>query len=278
MKRIDWQLKKLAPFGTSFMLSAALAVILFSYMSLAIQQVVTYFEHAQVVVAKPTPTARSAPSKPSRPIADEIAADSYAFARQAVFKVIPAYGERKFMNSGGTGFLFKTENGQAVIITNKHVCNGVDQELKNQAILVQGNKSYFTTIRARSRLTDICILNVPGSLMEHRFYEVAKNPRAEYVEGAKFFVLGHPRLMPLAMVEALYLNWTQDYFDTDLPSTRGFGRVLSEIHPGNSGSPMVNKNNEVVGVIFAYEQLPDMPATGLFIPIEHALDVINGQE
>ncbi len=203
---------------------------------------------------------------------------AFAFAEQAVFKVLAGEGPSKFQQAGGTGFLMDTGTLGLVIVTNKHVCQ-VAGDSGIRVILVQGNAVYASTIRRRSRLTDICLIDVPKQISDQaKGYRAAAKPDIYYKTGTELYLFGHPKLMPLAMVHGKFRNYTQEYYEPDLPTTRGFGRADMDVYPGNSGSPVVNDSNELVGLLFAYEVFPDQPRAALFIPIAHVLDLINGSE
>lgn len=287
MKRIEWRLEKLAESFTQFKkrfwgvaayaavvaIGVAGAMILAGTSGVIVGELSDYYKQRHPVPGTPISS-----ESPSRPVI--IKSRGYDFAAQAVFQIRPAEGEARYQRTGGTGFLVRISKTDTVIMSNKHVCGAVIQESPaGRVMLHQGTRVWFSTVRLFSKLTDICIINVPREVAETAEpYEVAARPEASYVEGAALHVWGHPRLMPLTFVPARYINYTQDYFEQDLPATRGFGRLAAEIHPGNSGSPLLNSDGQVVGVIFAYERLPDVPPAGLFIPIKHAVDAATGQE
>lgn len=187
-------------------------------------------------------------------------------ARKRVFKVIVETAGGK---GGGTAFLVQGQGGN-LILTNKHIC---ESYIKQPAhiYLEQGDKRYFTKVETQSNVTDLCLLALPEELSRAESYTLAdQRPR----ENEPVFTIGHPFLHPLTEIYGEYKN--EDKLDNDpmekfdlqgIPAARlRFGVV-----PGCSGSPVVNREGKLVGVIFAYDDLG-----GLMIPLSSVKEFLRG--
>lgn len=179
------------------------------------------------------------------------------------------FNNKKF-KSGGTGFAIQGKSGTSYILTNAHIC-----DMSKSGILyvkAPGKRPIRRKILENSDVTDLCLLEgMPGN--PHLKLASSHSPS----EGITS--IGHPLLMPLTIRSGVTLGRTDVKFITKLrPAWREcrrakekrikiknfFGdRVLAcqiiikayntdiEIYPGNSGSPVVNKWGNIVGVIFA---------------------------
>lgn len=145
----------------------------------------------------------------------------------------------------GTGFLISEEG---YILTNFHVIDNANK------VLVMGiNGDYSTTFQAIviavDRLTDQALLKVESKIVSfqeppYRFANSKSTIKAEPV-----FALGYP-IMEL-MGEEIKIT------EGIINSNKGIKNSISEmqfsapVQPGNSGSPLINMNGEVIGLISA---------------------------
>lgn len=169
--------------------------------------------------------------------------------------------------SGGTGFVMKAPNGKIYTITNAHVCNIPGNKL--YTVLPSGKKVSFKIIK-KSRITDLCALTpVEG-------YSGLSLSDKVYI-GETIGVVGHPKLMPLAVTLGELLGYADVAVLVSMePCTKDVGMYSSIITPfgyicietvkkaglttltvrgGSSGSPVVDFFGNVVGVLFAGDEL-----------------------
>ena len=178
-----------------------------------------------------------------------------------------------------TGWVAENKEGEIRIVTNSHCCidNGteVDPEIGDLTNIKLADG------RALKRfifdpLADICILSIEGDTSKEKPLHLAATP-TNILEPVT--VVGHPSGRPL---EA-YLGHRIDsalipigYFDVDVitmfgeadwcisvPATnmcmylRQSDTYKIHIEPGNSGSPLLNKNGDVVGLIWGMMSFND---------------------
>ena len=178
-----------------------------------------------------------------------------------------------YSNKGhGTGFLINFEE-EKYIITNAHVCNGVNY---NGFVFAKKNGDIFGEILRIvkvSKEVDLCALSV-GAFKFDKGLVLGSYP----VEGDYVAVVGFPLDNNLTMVEGELVgdsetNLVSDSRDSESCKGRwiranflyelltGYSNyclvtyesytTTTPIYPGNSGSALVDKYGEVVGVIFA---------------------------
>lgn len=157
-----------------------------------------------------------------------------------------------------TGFLIKAPNGKSYVITNNHVCY---VSRKNTVERYGEFTEVPVTIVAQSVRYDLCALTpVPGLPLK-----LAKSPRA-----GTLIVAGHPKGQRLKITAGVRKGNAVDQEDYMQPSMSdcpeysnkeyvfGVSRcivylevevITAEAALGSSGSPVLNDNGEVVGVV-----------------------------
>lgn len=168
----------------------------------------------------------------------------------------------------GSGFHVKAASGKTYILTNEHVCAVAD---KNQELLVQNStKTVPRRIIAVYKNHDLCLVeSLPG---EDNGLKMAKSVSI----GEDIVLIGHPSGRPLTLSKGEFVHkksipmanfkiktieecdsingsWLDGGFffpSVCIEKISAFG-ISSPSYPGNSGSPVVNKWGNVVGVLFA---------------------------
>lgn len=170
------------------------------------------------------------------------------FDEHAVLKLVAQEGR------GGTGFVVTAPSGKKYILTNRHMCEHGATNLE---------KFYNRLVPLRiievAQHTDLCLLESVPSLPS---LELAYHPPGI---GDELDVWGYGMLMPLTHTHGLFIGeisdgpvWDQFMFSTAYTTV--------PVLPGNSGSPVLDVDGRVVGVVFASGESIDNRA--LIIPWE----------
>jgi len=184
--------------------------------------------------------------------------------------------------AGGTGFHVKANSGNSYIVTNAHVC---------QAALSSSEREVLVTVPNSNRVIkrkvieiyknhDLCIIE---PLAGKKGISVASSLNI----GDKIRVIGHPRLRPLRESLGTFLEKTEvnllvgiglteemcsnrsgiiyKFFDIDLCVRKLKANETDVlIYPGNSGSATVNFWGNLVGIMFASNDMRN----GYMVPLE----------
>lgn len=167
--------------------------------------------------------------------------------------------------SGGTGSIFKSYSTGSHILTNKHVCELVEQG----GVVDHNGKTYLVTHYKKFDQHDLCLVRVATNLGVN--LEIASNMAQV---SSMTVVSGHPKLLPhianvghLSEREIIQLatgfrpctkkDWAEDplmcIFMGGVPVIQSFeSQVVSNlIQPGSSGSAVFNNDGKIIGVVFA---------------------------
>lgn len=184
--------------------------------------------------------------------------------------VIEAYKDGKQISTG-TGFVYKTNDTIAYILTNNHVVDGSD----DVQIIYSNNSTTKATIVGKETYSDIAVLSVPQSTI----LSVAELGNSEDLRiGDTLFTVGTPLGSKYqGTVTKGILSGKDRLVEVSLSGsvTDYIMRVLqtdAAINPGNSGGPLVNINGEVIGVNSLKLVEDEIEGMGFAIPIEDALN------
>lgn len=216
----------------------------------------------------------------------------YSYIRNHVASKVVKITEQ-YLRSGGTGVHVNTPHGQTLILTNAHVCE-VENEKGVVFVTDESGRTMPRRVIEKSEFTDLCIVEgMPGAS--------GLNLGSKPSIGEIVAVIGHPRLAPttvsrgeltsqqLITVLDHALNPNDPKDTCNLPKNKivtmmsFFGPVevcaieinayLSNIVilPGNSGSPLVNKYGNLIGLAFAGDNEVHWAAIVAFEDIEKFL-------
>lgn len=189
--------------------------------------------------------------------------------------------------SGGSGVILRSTATESFVLTNKHVCN-----LIQNGGVVNNDQGTFpiSSYKAYPR-HDLCIVRVMTNL--HVNTKLAENPPSEFDE---MIISGHPALLPTLitkghfakhiiidlMVDTVPCTGEETDEDTMYCTFLGMKPVIQSfdsqvtsglIMPGSSGSGVFNSKGEVSGLVFAG------PGQGLgfgfIVPYEYVADFLK---
>ncbi|MFW7415810.1 trypsin-like peptidase domain-containing protein [Demequina sp. SO4-18] len=127
-------------------------------------------------------------------------------------------------------------------VTNRHVIEGaVDIELTSY-----DGQRYEGTASVLSDDVDLALVDIDGT-----FPEAAQLATAEPSTGDPVFVVGYPEAGRLTTTTGIYAGTVPDNSGVD---GEGAFAIAADTKQGNSGSPTVDENGDVIGVVFASDE------------------------
>lgn len=156
-------------------------------------------------------------------------------------------------SSKGTGFAF---NDRGDIITNYHVIEG------EQKVTVAFPKLGLFTGEVIATFPDVDLAVVATNETNMPFLKLADDFREDY--GSSIYFIGNPLQFNGIANEGTIIDWT--YVQS---KTEPVVMLDAPVYRGNSGSPVINEQGSVIGVVFATLQHEEHGRVGLFIPIDY---------
>lgn len=162
-------------------------------------------------------------------------------------------------DSKGTGFSI-SEDG--TLLTNYHVVEG-----NNKVTVAFPDDGRFTADVVQTYpAIDLAILKIDGKDLP--FLELADATVFEEGESIRF--IGNPLSFSGIANEGTVMDYT-NLSDWE----KEVVMIQAPVYRGNSGSPIINKEGKVIGVIFATLDHDEYGKVGLFIPIDYYYDAIE---
>lgn len=161
-------------------------------------------------------------------------------------------------NSRGTGFSI-SDHGK--IITNYHVIEGEE----TVTVAFPNDGLYKAEVIDTFPDIDLAVLDVNGSDLP--YLHLASE--LSFTQNEHIHFIGNPLRFQGIANEGYILDYVK------LSSwEKEVVMIQAPIYRGNSGSPIINENGEVIGVVFATIKHDEHGKVGLFVPIDYYYEAI----
>ncbi len=177
------------------------------------------------------------------------------------------------VKNSGSGFVYKIKDDIVYIITNYHVIEDcTDIYVYNSSM----DKSKSNLINY-DEYTDIAILKVQGNL-NLKSANIGNSDKLKV--GEEIYVAGSPLGINYSSTIThgiiSYLNRQIQISTTNGNSLLEVIQVDAFINSGNSGGPLLNKNGDVIGLIFVKEE--NLHGIGFALPINYVMNIVDKLE
>lgn len=137
----------------------------------------------------------------------------------------------------GTGFVVEARSGRKLVATNAHVCDSLQQDLANK---IDDHVSQEVVLELNVA-ADSCLITLKDQ--SRPALKLSDYPNL----ASNVYVVGFPGQDPLL----LHRGKLVDRYTIDTGVMRFSMITTVHIRGGNSGSPLLNEQDEVVGIIYA---------------------------
>ena len=178
-------------------------------------------------------------------------------------------------NSSGTGFIYKTDNKYAYILTNEHVI--VDNEI---TIEFTNNKTTLGEVIGKDKYLDLAVIRVSKKYAK----QVANLSSGKNINiGDQIFVIGNPvsdkyKFTVTSGIISGIDRKVKKLIDEDTDYYLDVIQMDASVNHGNSGGPLCNTNGEVIGIVSAKQNDEDVEGLGFAIPIDIVLKNLEDLE
>ena len=189
--------------------------------------------------------------------------------------VVESYYKNQ-LYSTGTGFVYKTIDDKAYILTNHHVIEQSDEV----RVVFTNNKTEEVKVVGSDELSDVAVLSID----KDKIISIAELGSSEELKvGDTAFAVGAP-------LDSSTYAWTVTRGvisgkNRTVATSSGVMEVLqtdTAINSGNSGGPLCNSNGQVIGITNMKLAASAIEGMGFAIPIETAISnaetLIEGKE
>jgi len=151
---------------------------------------------------------------------------------EIIDRLKPAIVYIETKEGSGSGMIF---DDAGHILTNAHVVTG----FKSATVKLSNGGSFSGTVVGRDEKLDLAVLKIDGRDLKSVYFGDSNS----VVQGDEVFTFGYPFGLEgdVSFKEGTISRKLEDEGVTYLETS-------AEIHPGNSGGALVNKNGEVIGV------------------------------
>lgn len=199
---------------------------------------------------------------------------------QYLFNKVAKKSFKPFMGNGsGSSFLIKNDAGKTITLTNYHVCRGL-AFFENQKLYVNMASSLTGKVSKRqvlamSILSDVCALTSENG-------EEGLSMASGYSPLEQVYVVGHPLGHPIQLASGHIISKFEThviqlvpvaFFFLPIPVLYNALLINTHAAPGNSGSAVVNRFGNVVGILFAGDSRVDYQS--FIIPLEQVKKFVN---
>lgn len=180
--------------------------------------------------------------------AAEAVPDTVLNAAESVVRIVAEYSD---MQSTGTGFVIKNENGETLLATNYHVVAGEPQNIYTYI----DDEIVYADIVVCTEQKDICILKLTDSTDLHPL----KLAKESADRGEAIYALGFPGAADSlsdsfahtsedVTVTAGIISAIRELTTVSYGNPVRYLQITADINGGNSGGPLFNTKGEVVGI------------------------------